>query len=98
VLRRYARAWRNPVLLLPTAVLLLVGDTVAVEAIVDTASTRPTYKLHYKVLRGSSQLATNRGATLFMSGVLEIDIADLYPKFVRQCSASTDSDSEEEDD
>jgi hypothetical protein len=88
------------VLLLPTAVLLLVGDTVVVEAIVDTASTRPTYKLHYKVLRGSSQLATNRGATLFMSGVLQIDMADLYPKFVRQCSASAsdDSDSEEEDD
>jgi hypothetical protein len=88
------------VLLLPTAVLLLVGDTVVVEAIVDTASTRPTYKLRYKVLRGSSQLATNRGATLFMSGVLQIDMADLYPKFVRQCSASADSDTSdsEEDD
>jgi hypothetical protein len=84
------------VLLLPTAVFLQAGDTVVVEATVNTASTKPTYKLQYKVLRGS-QLATNRGATLFMSGVLQVDMADLYPKFVRQCTSSSSASSEEED-
>jgi hypothetical protein len=74
----YARAWRNPIALFPSALELAAGDRLVVTTVVDSRGLQPVYSIAYEVLQTGAVSGCN------MQGVLSFTLADLYPQYTRQ--------------